>query len=223
MLQSIGVAKQKISIIPNGVNEFYYGQPTDQEIQQARQKFELDQLRKPTTPVCIFLGNHTKNKGLDVLFAAFLQTKKPYLLIVGGKKRDYPYAQFAAQCGPDQRMIITDRLAEEEIRALFHLSDLFVFPTLADTMPLVILEAMAAGLPILSTKVGGIPYQVGKESGLLVEAGDPMLLREGFEEMIADLARLRAMGQAARANVNSRFDWGRSAAMAYEQYRVLLE
>ncbi len=222
LLQSFGVAEQKVSIIPNGVNEFYYGQPTDQEIQQAQQKFALDQPPKPETPVCIFLGNHTKNKGLDVLFAAFLQTKKPYLLIVGGKKRDYPYAQFADQCGPDQRIIITDRLEEEEIRALFHLSDLFVFPTLADTMPLVILEAMAARLPILSTKVGGIPYQVGDDSGLLVEAGDPMALRAGFEEMTTNLTRLRVMGQSAHANVSTRFDWRRSASLAYEQYRTVL-
>ncbi len=157
-----------------------------------------------------------------MLFAAFLQTKKPYLLIVGGKKRDYPYAQFADQCGPDQRIIITDRLEEEEIRALFHLSDLFVFPTRADTMPLVILEAMAARLPILSTKVGGIPYQVGDDSGLLVEAGDPMALRAGFEEMTTNLTRLRVMGQSAHANVSTRFDWRRSASLAYEQYRTVL-
>lgn len=223
LLQSVGVDEHKITVIPNGVNEFYLGLPSEQEIQLVSQKFGQFQNQGKDIPVCIFLGNHTKNKGLDILFSAFLATKQPYTLIVCGKKRDYPYEQFAAQCKPGQLMIFTDRLAENEIRALFHLSDLFVFPTLADTMPLVILEAMAAGLPILSTKVGGIPYQVGNDSGLLVEPGNPDALRTGFESIITDRARLHTMGKAAHANVKSRFDWGQSGLLAFEQYKTIVE
>ena len=222
LLRMLGVPESKITIVPNGVDEFYYQRPSEETMRAICEKFALPYPKPPDIPVCCFLGNHTRNKGLDILVQAFWQTKHPYLLVVGGKKRDYPYAQFSAKCGPQQQMIFTDRLDEQEILALFCYADLFVFPSLADTLPLVILEAMAAGLPILSTTVGGIPYQVSPACGRLVAPGDAEAFREGFEALVQNRVHLQEMGVQAQQRVKELFDWQQSAALAYKQYEQVL-
>lgn len=222
LLHSLGVPESKIALVPNGVDELYYQQPTEAAIRRICHKFALPYPKPPNIPVCCFLGNHTRNKGLDILVEAFQQTAQPYLLLVGGKKRDYPYEQFAAQCGPQQRMVFTDRLDEQEILGLFCYADLFVFPSLADTLPLVILEAMATGLPVLSTTVGGIPHQVSSACGLLVPPGDALAFRNGFEQLVQNPEQLKSMGVNAQQRVKELFDWQQSATIAYKHYEQLL-
>ena len=71
----------------------------------------------------------------------------------------------SAKCRPDQQIIVTGRLRDDEVGAALRRSDLFVFPTLADTFPLVVLEAMAHGVPVLASRVGGIPHQLDERCG----------------------------------------------------------
>ncbi len=175
LLAEIGVAPEKMVVIPNGVAKDFYHEPSLAQVAATCQRFNLGVEKSPQTPVCFFLANHTRNKGLDILMEAFLSTERPYCLIVGGKKRDYDYAGFAARARQHQQIVFTDGLSDLEIRCLHHYADLFVFPSRADTLPLVVLEAMAAGRPVLSTRVGGIPYQVDESCGRLVEAEDRLL------------------------------------------------
>ena len=153
---------------------------------------------------------------------AFLSSDQPYFLIVGGKKRDYDYEGYQARVKPGQRILFTDALSNEEIRVLHHYSDLFVFPSRADTLPLVILEAMAAGRPILSTTVGGIPFQVDETCGRLVEPENPEALRLAFESMTKDRTSLQNMGDAAAMRAKEMFSWERSAELTYDLYQNLV-
>ncbi len=168
------------------------------------------------------MANHTRNKGIDILLDAFLGSDKPYCLIVGGRKRDYDYAGYASRAGAHQQIVFTDSLTDHEIRCLHHYADLFVFPSRADTLPLVVLEAMAAGRPVLSTRVGGIPYQIDDNCGRLVEPEDAAALRQAFAEMTSQPAMLKSMGQAALARVRAHFDWDRSADETYDLYCQIL-
>jgi len=89
---------------------------------------------------------------------------------------------------------------------LYARSDAFVLPTLADASPHVVIEAMAAGLPVISTPVGAIPEMVlGGTTGLLVAPGDRDDLRAAIERL-ADPALRASMGAAAHARVSERFD-----------------
>jgi starch synthase len=223
LLQGLGVPPEKVSIVTNGVNPFYYGEPTEAELAAVRHAFDLP-VPAPGGPlVAMFLGNHTQNKGIDVLLEAMLATQVPYVLIVAGKRRDtIDYAGYAARCRPGQRIIFTDSVSDSQVRALFHCSELFVFPSLADTLPLVVLEAMAAGLPVLATTVGGIPYEVDSSCGRLVPPGDPQALRSALEGLAASRELLKAMGVAARRRVFEQFNWNRSADEAYRQYKSVL-
>lgn len=222
LLNNIGVPTDRTVVIPNGVAKDYYLEPDVADVVAACNKFNLPLAKSDQTPVCFFVANHTRNKGLDILLEAFLGSKRPYCLVVGGRKRDYDYAGFAARAGANQQIVFTDSLTDHEIRCLHHYADLFVFPSRADTLPLVVLEAMAAGRPVLSTKVGGIPFQIDDSCGRLVEPENAVALREAFEAMVSQPETLKAMGLAALARVRANFDWDRSADQTYSVYRQLL-
>jgi glycosyltransferase involved in cell wall biosynthesis len=79
-------------------------------------------------------------------------------------------------------------------------ADLFVLPSRFDNLPCVVVEALASGLPVVSTTVGGIPELVDDRSGMLVPPDDPVALARGLEDMLDDLKAFdrRAIGAAAR-------------------------
>lgn len=222
MLTGLGVPEEKTVVIPNGVAKDYYPQPSAADVASVCNKFQLPLNKSPQTPVCFFVANHTRNKGLDILLEAFLGSKRSYCLVVGGKKRDYDYEGFVSRAGANQQIVFTDGLTDHDIRCLHHYADLFVFPSRADTLPLVVLEAMAAGRPVLSTKVGGIPFQIDSSCGRLVEPENATALRQAFEEMASQPDALKAMGRAALTRVQANFDWDRSADQTYALYRHLL-
>ena len=178
--------------------------------------------REPGQITYMFLANHTPNKGLPVLFEAMARIEAPCLMIVGGETRDgVPYEAAMRLCRPDRRIVVTGRLSDEACAALMRRSDVFVFPTLADTFPLVVLEAMAHGLPVIASDLGGIPYQLGR-CGLLVPPGDAAALARSIDEMASDEARRRFMGRSARARVASLFTWEKAAERAVDGYGAVM-
>ncbi len=221
LLKRWQLSEDRLPIIPNGVDPRYFDAPSLLDMEQVKAKFGLPK-KASGLPVCFFLANHTKNKGLDILIDAFAGTQRSFLLIVGGKKRDYDYEALSRCSNPNQRILFTDGLTDAEIRCLHHYADLFVFPSRADTLPLVILEAMASGRAVLSTRVGGIPFQVDATCGRIVEPEQPSAFRRAFEEMTAEPDRLASMGNAARLRVKELFDWERSAALTMQMYRSIL-
>jgi starch synthase len=179
--------------------------------------------RRPGQITCMFLANHTPNKGLPQLLEAITRLRQPCLLIVGGERRDaIEYERYLRACKPGQEIIVTGRVGDDDVAAMFRRSDLFVFPTLADTFPLVVLEAMSHGLPVLATRVGGIPHQVDDTCGALVDPDDPGQLATAIDALAADPTHLRRMGQNARARVAAEFVWERAAERAMAGYRRVL-
>jgi glycosyltransferase involved in cell wall biosynthesis len=175
------------------------------------------------TITCMFLANHTPNKGLPILFRAFGSLNIPFLLIVGGEQRDdVDYGGFARQLKTGQRVIITGRLRDDEIAALMRRSDLFVFPTLADTLPLVVQEAIAHGLPVVASRVGGIPHQIDDRCGALVPPNDAAALAATIQHLAADRTLLSAMSKAATARAARLTTWDDTAAITYAAYQAVL-
>jgi glycosyltransferase involved in cell wall biosynthesis len=143
---------------------------------------------------------------------------------VGGEKRsDVDYDAYVRSCRAGQKIIVTGRLADGEVAAALRRSDLFVFPTLADTFPLVVLEAMAHGVPVLASRVGGIPHQLDEECGVLVEPRDAAGLAAAVDRLADQPERLQAMGRHARARAAQQFTWAKAAEDAAAGYRRILQ
>jgi alpha-maltose-1-phosphate synthase len=220
IVRDMGFSGPELSVVTNGV-------PIPATVEHHSDAAILERVGMPAKRAsqitCMFLANHTPNKGLPVLLEAFAGLDSPYVLIVGGEKRpDVAYDAYVRGCRPGQQIIVTGRLSDAEVGAALRRSDLFVFPTLADTFPLVVLEAMAHGLPVLATRVGGIPHQLTEQCGAIIEANDVAGLRAAVQRLAAHPERLAEMGRAARERVAQQFTWTKAADDALKGYQRIL-
>jgi glycosyltransferase involved in cell wall biosynthesis len=93
-----------------------------------------------------------------------------------------------------------------DARAIIGLLDVLVVPSLTEGSPLIVLEAMAAGVPVVASAVGGVPDQARHgEEGLLVPPGDPEALARALGELLRDPDRARLLGEAGRRRTENEF------------------
>jgi starch synthase len=222
IVRSMGYRGTDLPLVSNGVE---FAPPVEPQTTEAVcRKLGIPPERKPGQITCMFLANHTPNKGLPILLKAFSSLDIPYLLIIGGEQRDgIDYAGAMQACKPGQQIVVTGRLDGDAIAPLFQRSDLFVFPTLADTFPLVVLEAMSHGLPVVASNVGGIPHQLAKDRGMLVPPGDPESLAAAVRDLAGKPELRMQMGQSAQAHVRAEFTWKRAAEHALSGYTCVLQ
>ncbi len=111
----------------------------------------------------------------------------------------------------------------EDIPGLISQSDILVVPSLLEATPYVILEAMAAGRPVVASAIFGIPEQVEDGvTGILTQPGDEVSLAEAILCLSADQSLMRRMGEAGRKRYEDRFTLDRSVARTVEVYEELL-
>lgn len=98
-------------------------------------------------------------------------------------------------------------VSPEQVTRYYSAADVFVAPSLADNLPYTVLEAMACEVPVVASRVGGIPEEVeDRRSGRLVSPGSWEELGQSLVEILEDPAQAAAMGQAARKRVETLFD-----------------
>lgn len=121
----------------------------------------------------------------------------------------------------DAQVAVLPWISETQRDELLRQADVYVLPSYFEGVPMSILEAMAAGVPVLSTRVGGIPEIVAHEhSGVLIEAGDIADLRRQIERLATDEPLRLKLGHAAR-QAAERFDVRRYGRELIDQYRAL--
>ena len=108
----------------------------------------------------------------------------------------------------------------DDVPRLMAAADVFAMSSRWEGNPLAVMEAMAAGLPVVSTGVGCVPELVSPSTGRVVELGEPTQLRSAIQELIEDLPRARALGEAGSQAALQRFDvsvMARGYARLYEE------
>ncbi len=222
ILRGMGAREEQLLVVTNGVDPYFLEPVPESERLALIARFKLPH----GVPLMLFVGNHTPNKGLDVLLRALpLLGQRAMAVVAGAITSRQDHERLLQQSGVTDafdRVTFTDFITKEELRALYRSVDMFVFPSRADTLPLVILEAMACGLPVVSTTVGGIPYEVSAETGVLVPPGDARALARALDTLCADSALRARMGACARARVQSNFDWKASAEKSIAIYRSVV-
>jgi glycosyltransferase involved in cell wall biosynthesis len=124
------------------------------------------------------------------------------------------------ELGPDRLRLLGYR---SDISELLSASDFFVLPSLAEGLPLSMLEAMAQALPVVATPVGGIPEVITDGlNGRLVPVNQPETLAKVLAELIRDPALRRSLGSTALRHVQDRFSFERMAQRYEALYRSLL-
>jgi glycosyltransferase involved in cell wall biosynthesis len=155
------------------------------------------------------LGKLGERKGsYDLLQAVTkMTTARPDLrLLLGGDGEVERVRARARELGIDDRVRLLGWVRGEEKERLLSSAALYTLPSYNEGLPMSVLEAMAAGLPILTTPVGGIPEAVthGVE-GILVDPGDVRALADALNRLLGDRELARQMGEAARRKVEKLF------------------
>jgi alpha-maltose-1-phosphate synthase len=222
MLVDLGVAEEKIHLAPNGVNPFFLSPSTKEEQDKLIEKFNISL----DNPIVLFIGNHTANKGLPTVMETASKLAHPATFIIGGKllTPDEP-AQWRSQFPINKlaNIIFTDYLTEIEQRALYQLADLLLFPSLADTLPLTIIEAMATELPTIAYDVGGISYQLQDGCGILVEVGDFTGFLNAVEEVISNPSIGTEIAKKAKLRQETIFSWEKTANLTIDIYKKIID
>ena len=154
-------------------------------------------------PTILFVGGDFERKGGPSLLRAFKQ--------LGSRANLVLVTEADVAVPEDVRVIRGITAGSEEHRRVFERADLFCLPTLGDCTPLVIGEAMAAGLPVVTTRIGSNEESVGSDAGVLVPPADDDALAEALDQLVASPARLREMGDAARARASELMHADRNA------------
>lgn len=166
-------------------------------------------------PRLLFLSNLLVDKGVIVLLDALKILKdKGYSFIcdfVGGETKDFDSERFAVEVGKrniTEMALYYGKKYGEEKNAFFNSADIFVFPTYYhnECFPLVLLEAMQHGLPIVTTNEGGISEIVKDgENGLICNKEDAQSLASTIEIMISDYELQKRMGECGQKMFEERF------------------
>lgn len=204
---------QPVIIIPNGVDAARFAQP--EPVQGGRGNGQ----HEPVNSLgLLFVGRVVWQKGLDVLLAALASLPPDLrsvitLTIVGDGPARPDLERQAERLGLSGRIVFRGWLGRDELPATYRSADIFVFPSRDEGMPNVVLEAMAAGLAVLASRIAGNrDLVVEEETGLMVERDDVAALAAALVRLAGDAALRRRLGEAGRRRVVEGFSWSAVAA-----------
>lgn len=150
------------------------------------------------------------------------QLPAAHLTVAGSGPEAGPLKALVAELGLTEAVHFTGTLDRDGMAALFASADVCVNPSLTDNSPNSVLESMAAGVPVVSTHVGGVPYIVQDgHNGLLVAPGDPQAMATALLRVLGDAALWQRLSAAGRADVQG-FAWPQVSARLLGVYRRAL-
>jgi len=192
-----GVRSDRIHTIPNA----WAGDVAFLERDHARRELGLP----VDEPILGWMGRLIGAKGGDVFLRALarLGPNAPRAALVGHGPERAGLERLAEELGLSARVHFTGEVAEgaRYLRAF----DAFVLSSRTEGTPIVLFEAIAAGLPAVVTRVGGVPDVVGEQEALLVESEDEVGLSAALEEVLVDPVAAAKRGSRARTGLDARF------------------
>lgn len=218
MRRYYGVAENKLVVIENGVDLDIY-HPRLAAEWRSRQRLALR--INAESPVFLYVGSGFERKGVPQLLAAMalMKSNQGQLLIVGHDRQRLLFERRSRQLGLENRVLFVG--PQRDVRPFYGMADVFVLPTRYDPMPNAALEAMACGLPIITSTTCGISARVTNgENGFVVDALDIGQLARHLD-YLAFPGRADSMRRAAREAVID-LDLEAMAAKLIGLYRSLL-
>jgi glycosyltransferase involved in cell wall biosynthesis len=204
-----GCSSRALTIANGFPGDVFSYRPRDPDASSPARPFRL-----------LFVGQLIAMKGVDVLLEALAilgpRTRFELQLVYQNAGLESSYRTLAARLGVADRVHFLGLKSGEELAELYRAADLFVLPSYGEALPAVINEAMMCGLPVVATRVGGIPDQVGPH-GYLVEPGDPAALAATIGRALEDVR----LGRISHAEI-SRYATGRFSIEAMVEGHLAL-
>ena len=190
-----GVADEKLRVIYNGVDlDVFHPRLREEKGLALRGKVGVGE----TAPVVLFVGSGYERKGLPTLLRALslMERCDVRLWVVGRDKNESLMRKLAQTLGVDDRVLFLG--AQADVKPFYGAADVFALPTLYDPFPNAALEALACGLPLVTTTTCGAAELVTPANGTVIAAGDAAALATSLDALCGAAPGMR---DAARASV----------------------
>lgn len=221
MAEHLRVDAEKVRIVPNGFHPDRFQPPPARDALRKRLGVDADE------PLVVFAGRLASNKGLQHLVPAFARVARDHpraRLVLAGEDQGWRarLRETAASLGIADRAHFTGHLPDEAYRETLAGADVFVLPSEWEAFGIVLVEAMACGVPCVATRVGGAAdVVVDGETGALVPYADVDRLAEAIGALLADPERARRLGAAGRERAFREYAWSAVVDRTVAVYREL--
>lgn len=215
ILQYFRIDENKIHVIYNGIDTVVFNPAVKEQRQTWREKWAIP----AEATVFLFVGSGFERKGLQQAIAAFADLpESSYLLVIGYDKHEKHYRDDAEKRGIGKHVIFFG--SQADVKPFYALADAFVLPTLYDPFSNAILEAMACGLPVItSNKAGCAEVLTDGESGYVCAADDIAAINAAMRSL-SDREHAETMGKKAR-RIAERYDWSAVGEVLVNLYQTL--
>ncbi|MCW3976735.1 MAG: glycosyltransferase family 4 protein [Candidatus Bathyarchaeota archaeon] len=217
------VDEEKIHVIYNGVDTQKFEPNRD----RAGLRLELGLEEEQKIILCV--GRLYYRKGINILLRSIPEVVQKFgdvKFVISGKgfkKNEENLRKLAEKLKIEKYVMFLGYVPDEKLPDLYAASDIFVLPALYENFPFAILEAQSTGLPVISTKVGGIPeFLEENENGFLVEPGDPEQLAQKIIALLQNPELAEELGRCGRRRVEEKVAWPLITSQVVDLYRKIL-
>jgi len=211
--QAHGVRREHMRVVHNGI-----------DTERFRKANGVP--KRPNSLVLVNSGEQSL-KGVPYLLQALRILKDGTdirLTVVGSPLPDGQYLKLIKQYGIEDMVSFTGRVSADRLVKEYAAAEMCVVPSLYEGFGLPAAEAMACGLPVVSTTGGALPEVVGRdgEAGILVPPAQPEALAAAIRTLLDNASLREKMGEAGRKRIESEFTWERAARKTVEVYREVM-
>jgi len=204
------ISPAKFRIVPNGINTKLF--------------YPIPGIEREKNRVIVTNSADTPMKGLAFLFRAvaeLAQSREIKVTVVGAPKKDGNIVKLIRELGIGHLVHFTGRINNGEFVEHYARSTVAVVPSVYEGFGLPVGEAMACGVPVISTTGGALPEVVGS-AGILVPPADPMALAAAMREILGNPGRAEQLGRAGYRRVQAHFTWSKAAEKTVAAYREVI-
>ena len=214
---AFGLPSQSLHVIHNGIDLDRF-KPASHEVETKKDR--------PTPTIMTTASADSPLKGLDTLLRAFALVlhDEPLvrLTLIGALKPDGDTRKLIEHLKIGHAIDEKGRVTADEMVSLYQSATLAVVPSVYEGFGFPAGEAMACGVPLVSTSGGALPEVVG-DAGITVPVQDPGAMAAAITALLRDSERRHALGQAGLTRVTKEFSWSRAAAQYLDLYHQVIE
>lgn len=205
------IPPDKFSIVANGIN--------------TRLFYPINDIEREKNRIIVTNSADTPLKGLFYLFQAVAELAKIQdiqVIVIGEPKKDGNILKLIKELGIGHLIKFTGRIDDREFVRQYAKATVAVVPSVYEGFGLPVGEAMACGVPVISTSGGALPEVVG-DAGILVPPADSSALAKAMRELLGNPARAQELGQTGYKRVQEHFTWTKAAEKTVDTYREVID